>query len=50
MSTRTHTSEIPDNVILRAEKITKLYPGTVALNQVDFNVYRGKVNVLVGEN
>ena len=38
------------DVILRAEKITKLYPGTVALNQVDFNVYRGKVNVLVGEN
>ena len=37
-------------VILRAEGITKLYPGTVALNAVDFNVYRGKVNVLVGEN
>jgi erythritol transport system ATP-binding protein len=50
VSTRTRTSAIPDNVILRAEKITKLYPGTVALNQVDFNVYRGKVNVLVGEN
>jgi erythritol transport system ATP-binding protein len=37
-------------VILRAEQITKLYPGTTALNAVDFNVYRGKVNVLVGEN
>ena len=42
--------DIPGDVILRAEKITKLYPGTVALNKVDFNVYRGKVNVLVGEN
>lgn len=42
--------DIQGDVILRAEKITKLYPGTVALNKVDFNVYRGKVNVLVGEN
>ncbi len=37
-------------VILRAEKITKVFPGTTALDEVDFNVYRGKVNVLVGEN
>ena len=41
---------MPEHVILRAEKISKLYPGTTALNNVDFNVYRGKVNVLVGEN
>ena len=41
---------MPDNVILHAEQITKEYPGTVALDKVDFNVYRGKVNVLVGEN
>jgi erythritol transport system ATP-binding protein len=41
----------PDgNVILRAEDITKVFPGTVALEHVNFNVYRGKVNVLVGEN
>lgn len=39
-----------ENIILKARDITKLYPGTVALNHVDFNVYRGKVNVLVGEN
>jgi erythritol transport system ATP-binding protein len=39
-----------DEVILRAEQVTKIYPGTVALDKVDFNVYRGKVNVLVGEN
>lgn len=39
-----------NEVILRADKVTKLYPGTVALNDVDFNIYRGKVNVLVGEN
>lgn len=40
----------PSDVILRAEQVTKIYPGTVALDRVDFNVYRGKVNVLVGEN
>ena len=37
-------------VILRTESITKLFPGTVALDQVDYNVYRSKINVLVGEN
>lgn len=39
-----------ENVILRAEDITKVFPGTVALDQVNFNVYRGKINALVGEN
>ncbi|MCC6167562.1 MAG: sugar ABC transporter ATP-binding protein [Caldilineaceae bacterium] len=37
-------------VILRAEQVTKVFPGTVALDKVDFNVYEGKVNALVGEN
>ena len=39
-----------DKVILVAEKITKRFPGTVALDQVDFTVYAGAVNVLIGEN
>jgi len=39
-----------DDVILRAEHITKVFPGTVALDDVTFHTYRGKVNVLVGEN
>lgn len=39
-----------DDVILRAEAITKVFPGTVALEDVTFDVRRGKVNVLVGEN
>jgi len=38
------------DVVLRAEGITKVFSGTVALKGVDFNVYRGKVNVLIGEN
>ena len=37
-------------VVLRAEQITKVFPGTMALDHVDFNVYRGKVNALIGEN
>ena len=36
--------------ILEAKNISKQYPGVVALDNVSFNVYKGKVNVLVGEN
>lgn len=43
-------AQAPDGVILHAENVTKVYPGTVALDHVNFNIYRGKVNVLVGEN
>ncbi len=39
-----------DDIILSAQNITKVFPGTVALEDVTFNVYRGKVNVLIGEN
>ena len=39
-----------DSVILTAESITQVYPGTVALDDVSFNVRKGKVNVLIGEN
>ncbi len=39
-----------DTVILQAEGINKVYPGTVALENVNFNIYKGKVNVLIGEN
>ena len=41
----------PDaDVLLRAEGVSKVFGGTVALKGVDFNIYRGKVNALVGEN
>lgn len=46
----THENMTQHGVILRAENVIKVYPGTIALKDVDFNVYRGKVNVLVGEN
>lgn len=43
-------AEDTEDIILRCELIGKVFPGTVALRDVDFNVRRGKVNVLVGEN
>ena len=39
-----------DEIVLEARKITKLYPGTTALDKADFRVRKGKVNVLIGEN
>ena len=39
-----------DPVCLHAEKVSKIYPGTKALDEVSFDVYKGKVNVLIGEN
>lgn len=37
-------------VLLAARCIIKEYPGTTALRGVDLNIYRSKVNVLIGEN
>ena len=36
--------------MMRAKGIVKRYPGTIALKGVDFEVWPGKVNVLIGEN
>lgn len=44
------TSENNEATCLKAEHITKIYPGTVALDDVTFYVRTGKVNVLIGEN
>jgi len=38
------------NVILHAEGMNKIYPGTKALDDVSYDVLKGKVNVLIGEN
>jgi erythritol transport system ATP-binding protein len=37
-----------NEIILKAEGVGKIFPGTVALQDVDFEVRRGAVNVLVG--
>src|ERR1700761_8258638 len=39
-----------DDVILLLEGITKVYSGTVALRSADFEIRKGAVHVLVGEN
>jgi len=38
------------DIVLEAEQVTKTFPGVKALDRVDFQVYRGKVNAVVGEN
>jgi erythritol transport system ATP-binding protein len=38
------------DIILEARAITRRYPGTIALDAVDFRVFRNQVNVLIGEN
>lgn len=38
------------DVILSTEDITKVFPGTVALSNVNYKIYKGKINTLVGEN
>jgi erythritol transport system ATP-binding protein len=38
------------DIVLICENITKIYPGTKALDEVSFSVRTGKVNVLIGEN
>jgi ABC-type sugar transport system ATPase subunit len=42
--------EQKDGLIMEALGIDKVYPGTRALKGVDFKIYKGKINVLVGEN
>ena len=38
------------DIIMSARGVTKIYPGTRALDSVDFDVYRGRINCLIGEN
>ncbi|MHC4406031.1 MAG: sugar ABC transporter ATP-binding protein [Planctomycetota bacterium] len=40
----------PQTPILEARGISKSFPGVQALREVDFSVYAGQVNALVGEN
>ncbi len=41
---------ISNNVFLQMNSITKVFPGVVALKNVDFEVNHGEVHALVGEN
>jgi erythritol transport system ATP-binding protein len=44
------SQESADEIVLTAHNITKVFPGTVALDDVSFEVHKGKVSVLIGEN
>ncbi|OQP35013.1 sugar ABC transporter ATP-binding protein [Pantoea latae] len=37
-------------VIIETRNLSRIYPGVTALDQVNYRVYRNKVNVLIGEN
>lgn len=39
-----------DRTYLRLEKITKIFPGTVALDEINFDLRKGEVHSIVGEN
>jgi ABC-type sugar transport system ATPase subunit len=38
------------HLVMEARGITKVFPGTTALQDVDFKIYSGRINALVGEN
>ena len=36
--------------ILEVRRLTKEFPGTIALDEMDFNLKKGEVRAVVGEN
>ncbi len=44
------TNMCKEGVCLHVEGVSKIYPGTKALDNVNFDLLTGKVNVLIGEN
>ena len=41
---------VESEVIVETHDLSRVYPGVVALDSVNYRVYRNKVNVLIGEN
>ncbi len=40
----------PPTCLLRMSRISKRFPGVLALDEVDFEVYSGEIHALIGEN
>ncbi len=43
-------ADAASEVIIETRNLSRIYPGVTALDQVNYRVYRNKVNVLIGEN
>ncbi len=39
-----------ENIALKAENITKYFPGVLANDHINFNLYKGEIHTLLGEN
>ena len=39
-----------NNLILKVEDVTKIFPGTIALDKVNFNLIKEEIHAIVGEN
>ncbi|MEB7375025.1 sugar ABC transporter ATP-binding protein [Enterobacter hormaechei] len=52
MSNQAHDIEkdAQSEIIIETQNLSRVYPGVIALDNVDYRVYRNKVNVLIGEN
>lgn len=42
--------EAQPEVIIETRNLSRVYPGVIALDQVNYRVWRNRVNVLIGEN
>ncbi|HCD3191339.1 TPA: ATP-binding cassette domain-containing protein, partial [Klebsiella oxytoca] len=45
-----NSQPVESEVIIETRELSRVYPGVVALDNVNYRVYRNKVNVLIGEN
>lgn len=45
-----NSQPVDSEVIIETRELSRVYPGVVALDNVNYRVYRNKVNVLIGEN
>ncbi|QKJ88380.1 erythritol transport system ATP-binding protein [Paramixta manurensis] len=50
MQTEREAVTAPSDVIIETRNLSRVYPGVTALDQVNYRVWRNKVNVLIGEN